>query len=98
VDIREVVVVAPLLALSLFLGVHPQPVLDRIEPASDRAVRNFERKTDYRSPEHSDERRERMRDVEREAEKEAEEAKASHGDEHTSAADAGRRIDQGANR
>ena len=30
--LREVVVVAPLLALSLFLGLYPKPVLDRIEP------------------------------------------------------------------
>ena len=32
-DFREVVVVAPLLALSLFLGVYPKPVLDRVEPS-----------------------------------------------------------------
>ncbi|GMU78554.1 MAG: NADH:ubiquinone oxidoreductase subunit M [Acidimicrobiia bacterium] len=65
VDLREIVVVVPLVALSLFLGIYPKPVLDRIEPASDRAVLNFERKTDYRSPEDADERRERIREVER---------------------------------
>ena len=30
--LRELVVVVPLLALSLFLGLYPKPVLDRIEP------------------------------------------------------------------
>jgi len=65
-NFREVVVVAPLLALSLFLGLYPKPVLDRIEPAADRAVRNFERKTDYRSPEESRDRRDTERRVERE--------------------------------
>ena len=42
--------VAPLLALSLFLGLYPKPVLDRIEPTVKRAVHNLERKTDYREP------------------------------------------------
>ncbi len=65
-DLREIVVVVPLLALSLFLGLYPKPVLDRIEPAADRAVRNFERKTDYRSPEESRDRRDTERRVERE--------------------------------
>ena len=42
--------VAPLLALSLFLGLYPKPALDRIEPSVKRAVHNLERKTDYREP------------------------------------------------
>ena len=36
--VREIVVVVPLLALSLFLGLYPKPVLDRIEPSVERAV------------------------------------------------------------
>jgi NADH-quinone oxidoreductase subunit M len=81
-DFRELVVVVPLIALSLFLGVYPKPVLDRIEPAADRAVTNFERKTDYRSPETARERRERIREVEREANREARKARteAAHGE------------------
>jgi NADH-quinone oxidoreductase subunit M len=50
VTIREVVVVVPLLALSLFLGVYPKPALDRIEPSVRRAVADLERKSDYREP------------------------------------------------
>ena len=36
--VRELVVVVPLLGLSLFLGIYPKPVLDRIEPAVERAI------------------------------------------------------------
>ena len=39
VTVREVVVVVPLLALSLFLGIYPKPVLDRIEPSVRRRGR-----------------------------------------------------------
>ena len=38
-------------ALSLFLGLYPKPVLDRIEPSVELRVRNLERKSDYREPE-----------------------------------------------
>ena len=64
-DLREIVVVVPLIALSLFLGIYPKPVLDRVEPAAERAVANFERKTDYRSPETSIHRRARLRELQR---------------------------------
>jgi NADH-quinone oxidoreductase subunit M len=82
-DLREIVVVVPLLALSLFLGIYPKPVLDRIEPSAERAVLNFEKKTDYRSPEHSKARIERLREVDKEAEKEAKEAakEAAHAED-----------------
>jgi NADH-quinone oxidoreductase subunit M len=50
VTFREVIVVAPLLALSLFLGIYPKPALDRIEPSVRRAVADLERKSDYREP------------------------------------------------
>jgi len=36
-----------------------------VEPAAERAVANFERKTDYRSPETSIHRRARLRELER---------------------------------
>ena len=39
VTVREVIVVAPLLALSLFLGIYPKPALDRIEPSVRKARR-----------------------------------------------------------
>jgi hypothetical protein len=51
VSLREVIVVVPLLALSLFLGLYPKAALDRIQPAVEVRVRNLERKSDYRQPE-----------------------------------------------
>ena len=51
VSLRELVVVVPLLGLSLFLGLYPKPVLDRIQPAVELRVHNLERKSDYREPE-----------------------------------------------
>jgi NADH-quinone oxidoreductase subunit M len=50
VNVREVIVVAPLIALSLFLGLYPKPALDRIQPSVKRAVNDLERKSDYREP------------------------------------------------
>jgi len=50
VTVREMVVVVPLLALSLFLGIYPKPALDRIEPSVRRAVADLEHKSDYRAP------------------------------------------------
>ncbi|HZJ27396.1 MAG TPA: NADH-quinone oxidoreductase subunit M [Acidimicrobiia bacterium] len=49
-NVREIVVVAPLVLLSLFIGVYPRPVLDRVEPTVKRVLANFEAKTDYREP------------------------------------------------
>jgi NADH-quinone oxidoreductase subunit M len=51
VSLRELAVVVPLLALSLFLGLYPKPVLDRVQPAVELRVHNLERKSDYRQPE-----------------------------------------------
>jgi NADH-quinone oxidoreductase subunit M len=47
---RELTCVVPLLALSLFLGVYPKPVLDRIEPSLKGVIHQVERHTDYREP------------------------------------------------
>jgi NADH-quinone oxidoreductase subunit M len=54
VSLRELIVVVPLLGLSLFLGLYPKPVLDRIQPAVELRVHNLERKSDYRQPEPPD--------------------------------------------
>ncbi len=51
VSLRELIVVVPLLAASLFLGLYPKPVLERIQPAVELRVHNLERKSDYRQPE-----------------------------------------------
>jgi len=48
VSVREVVVVAPLLALSLFLGLYPGAALQRLEPSVKRSIVNLELKTGYR--------------------------------------------------
>lgn len=81
-SVRELVVVVPLLLASLFIGIYPKPVLDRIEPASQRAVLNFERKTDYRSPETSLDRRKTLREVEKAQKEAAKDAakEAAHGE------------------
>jgi NADH-quinone oxidoreductase subunit M len=50
VSFREVVVVAPLLLLSLFLGLYPKPALDRIEPTVKAKIARLEHKSDYREP------------------------------------------------
>ena len=47
---RELLVVVPLLALSLFLGLYPQPVLDRIEPTAKCVIRTFEIETNLSRP------------------------------------------------
>ncbi len=49
-NLREVVVVVPLLALSLFIGLHPRPILDRVEPTMRSLIDHFEERTDYREP------------------------------------------------
>jgi NADH-quinone oxidoreductase subunit M len=47
---REGLVMAPLLALIVFLGVYPKPMLDRIEPAVSRLVTHIEDSSDYVEP------------------------------------------------
>ncbi len=48
---RELLVMAPLIAAIIFLGVYPKPVLDRIEPAVDRLVAHVEDNSDFTQPE-----------------------------------------------
>jgi NADH-quinone oxidoreductase subunit M len=47
---REVAVVAPLIALIVFLGVYPKPVLDRITPSVNLLVHHVESDTDTHQP------------------------------------------------
>ena len=47
---REGLVMAPLLAGILFLGVYPKPMLDRIEPSVHRLVDHVEQHTDFVEP------------------------------------------------
>jgi NADH-quinone oxidoreductase subunit M len=52
-DLRfsEGLVLAPLLALIVFLGVYPKPVLDRIAPSVAALIQHVEDQTDYVEPE-----------------------------------------------
>jgi NADH-quinone oxidoreductase subunit M len=47
---KEGLVMAPLLGLIVFLGVYPQPMLDRIEPSVERLVTHIEDHSDYVEP------------------------------------------------
>jgi NADH-quinone oxidoreductase subunit M len=47
---REGAVLAPLLALIVFLGVYPKPVLDRMEPAVDALIVHVDENSDFVSP------------------------------------------------
>jgi NADH-quinone oxidoreductase subunit M len=49
-SIREIVILAPLAALIVFLGVYPKPALDRIEPSVDAILQRIEQTTDYEVP------------------------------------------------
>ncbi len=48
--LRELACVVPLLGLSLFLGVYPKPVIDRVEPAVLGIICHVEDHTDYEEP------------------------------------------------
>jgi NADH-quinone oxidoreductase subunit M len=50
IGFRELCTVVPLLALSLFLGFYPQPVLDRLEPDVQDLVTHVEEHSDYDEP------------------------------------------------
>ena len=47
---RERAVMAPVVALIVFLGVFPQPVLDRINPSVERLLGHVERETGHHQP------------------------------------------------
>ena len=47
---RELAVVVPLLALSLFIGLYSKPVMDRVEPTVKCVMRTFERETTLSRP------------------------------------------------
>jgi NADH-quinone oxidoreductase subunit M len=44
-------VMAPLLAAIVFVGVYPKPMLERIEPSVNRLIAHIEDRTTYRQPE-----------------------------------------------
>ena len=48
---REGLVMVPLLAAIVVLGVYPKPVLDRLEPAVDRLIAHVDERSDFDAPE-----------------------------------------------
>lgn len=46
----EKLVILPLIALMVFIGVYPKPMLERIEPSVERLVAHVEASTDFREP------------------------------------------------
>ncbi len=49
--LREGLVLVPLLAAIVFMGVYPRPVLDRVQPAVDRLVRHIDDRSSFDEPE-----------------------------------------------
>ena len=47
---RERAVMVPLLALIVFIGVYPKPLLDRIQPSVDQLISHVENRTGYQQP------------------------------------------------
>jgi NADH-quinone oxidoreductase subunit M len=50
VGAREILILAPIIVLVLFLGIYPKPALERIEPSVDAILRRIEATTDYEVP------------------------------------------------
>ncbi|HVW35033.1 MAG TPA: NADH-quinone oxidoreductase subunit M [Acidimicrobiia bacterium] len=46
----ELATVLPLLGLSLFLGIYPKPLLERVEPSVKNLVHHVESRSDYKQP------------------------------------------------
>lgn len=50
ISLIELTTLVPLLALSLFLGLYPKPVLERVEPAVARLIEHVEDNSNYQQP------------------------------------------------
>jgi NADH-quinone oxidoreductase subunit M len=50
----ELATVLPLLAFSLFLGIYPKPLLERVEPSVKALITHVESRTDYHQPKVAD--------------------------------------------
>jgi NADH-quinone oxidoreductase subunit M len=50
IGVRALCTVVPLLALSLFLGFYPKPVLDRMGPSVQALVTHVEQNSNYKAP------------------------------------------------
>jgi len=50
-DVREILILVPLVVLIFYLGVNPSPMFDRLEPSVGAILDRIERTTDYDVPE-----------------------------------------------
>jgi NADH-quinone oxidoreductase subunit M len=50
--LREILILAPMAVLIVFLGIYPKPALDRIEPSVDAVLERIEATTDYVVPDY----------------------------------------------
>jgi NADH-quinone oxidoreductase subunit M len=50
----ELATVLPLLAFSLFLGIYPKPLLERVEPSVKALISHVESRSDYHQPKVAD--------------------------------------------
>ena len=50
VELREIALLAPLVALVILLGIYPRIALDRITPSTELVLERIERSTDYEAP------------------------------------------------
>jgi NADH-quinone oxidoreductase subunit M len=50
----ELATVLPLLAFSLFLGLYPKPLLERVEPSVKALIAHVESRSDYHQPKVAD--------------------------------------------
>jgi NADH-quinone oxidoreductase subunit M len=73
--LSEILVLAPLIAIIVIMGVYPKPFLERIEPSVDRLLAHVEANSDHRQPEVATEGSEIVPESERRAE-------GDHGEEH----------------
>ncbi|MDQ3680410.1 MAG: NADH-quinone oxidoreductase subunit M [Actinomycetota bacterium] len=73
--LRERAVMAPLLILIVFLGIYPQPVLERINPSVDRLIEHIEEKGEYKQPAVAAKGKEGLHEEHQKKEAEAKEAK-----------------------
>ncbi len=50
IGFREMAILAPILALIVFMGIYPQPFLNRMQPSVERMINKVKHKTALSSP------------------------------------------------
>ena len=78
--LSEGLVLAPLIAIIVIMGVYPKPIFDRIEPAVTRLVTHIEDNTDYEQPKVATEGDKIVPESERRTDESADQAPDASGD------------------